>query len=207
MAIDLLLLHTSDAHVPTFNALRDKIAPNKKIEHVVRRDWLARAASEGLTLQLKREIDIFVNGSDVPVLCTCSTLGETAEASGAFRIDRPMMQAAAASDGPVLLVCALGSTVEPSQQVLQESLESRGNTSPIIPLVLEQFWPLFEAGDTAGFHAAIAAGVIEAINARSDLGSVVLAQVSMAPAAHLLDGAGVPVHASPQTALSAALGL
>ena len=45
MATDLILLHTADVHIATFNRLRDEIAPAARIEHIVRPDWLARARS------------------------------------------------------------------------------------------------------------------------------------------------------------------
>ncbi|MGX9354968.1 hypothetical protein ACS3SW_07330 [Roseobacteraceae bacterium S113] len=201
MAIDLMMLHTSDAHIATFNSLRNAYAPGARIEHTVRADWLARARREGLTWQLKREIDVFVRNSDAPVMCTCSTLGDAAELAGALRVDRPMMERAAATNRTVLLVCALESTAAPSLALLEEAKSARGNDHAIVPLVLEQFWPIFTGGDAAGFHAAIAAAVIEALNARRDIGAVVLSQVSMAGAAHLLDGCGVQVLAAPDLAI------
>jgi hypothetical protein len=64
-------------------------------------------------------------------------------------------------------------------------------------------WELFEAGDVAGYHRAIA----EHVRALSDVDAVVLAQASMAPAAGLLAGYAVPVLTSPRTAVERAVEL
>lgn len=207
MTPPLTLLHSAEVHCKTFDALRDAIAPSARIIHDVRADWLARARHEGMTQQLAAEIRKAVTSAPGRVLCTCTTLGEAAVEAGAIRIDQPMMATAARSDGAILLVCALQSTVGPSRELLAANLKDSGKSTPVTTLVLEEFWPLFESGDTANFCAAIAAAVIEALAARPDFETVVLAQASMAGAAHLLDGCGAQVLASPELALRAALDL
>ncbi len=207
MTPPLTLLHSADIHCQTFNALRDTVSPSARVEHLVRADWLARARNEGMTLQLAAEIRSAVQSAPGRVLCTCTTLGEAATEAGAIRIDQPMMEQAARSDGPILLVCALESTAAPSRALLDANLSILGNAVSVTNLVLEEFWPLFEAGQKANFCAAIAAAVIEALNARPDFRTVVLAQASMAEAVHLLNGCGATVLASPELALRAALDL
>lgn len=207
MTLPLTLLHTAEVHCQTFDALRDRIAPGVPLYHKVRADWLAQARREGITPTLAAEIRETVRGATGPVLCTCTTLGETAVEAGAIRIDQPMMDRAARSAGPILLVCALQSTADSSRDLLQVNLRARGNDAPVILLLVAEFWPLFEAGQSANFCAAIAAAVIEAVQARPDIATVVLAQASMADAAHLLDGLGPEVLASPEIALRAALDL
>ncbi|WP_425041254.1 hypothetical protein [Primorskyibacter sp. S187A] len=205
MTSELWLLHTADVHVDTFDTLRDARFPDARISHAVHAEWLARAQSDGITPELQSEISGVIHSAPGKVLCTCSTLGPVAEENGAMRIDRPMMRAAAQAAEPILLVCALQSTAEASLALLHEELDLADVDPLVLPIVLQHFWPLFESGDVAGFHAAIAAAVIEIIAARPDIKTVVLAQVSMAPVAHLLDGAGLRVLASPELALGAAL--
>lgn len=207
MTPPLTLLHSADVHCQTFDALRDAVAPSARLTHEVRADWLARARRDGMTGQLAAEIRKAVRAAPGRVLCTCTTLGEAAVDAGAIRIDQPMMASAAKSDGPILLVCALQSTDQPSRGLLDANLQQVENPVPVTTLVLEEFWPLFESGDKANFCAAIAAAVIEALAARPDFATVVLAQASMADAAHLLDGCGARVLASPELALRAALEL
>ena len=173
----------------------------------MRKDWLAQARENGITPDLAAEVRKTVHRSKGLVMCTCSTLGEIAVEAGAIRIDQPMMEQAAGSDGPILLVCALESTVQSSRNLLQVNLRSRDNPAPVILLLVEEFWPLFEAGQPDNFCAAIAAAVIEAVQARPDIATVVLAQTSMANAALLLDGVGPEVLAAPERALRSVLEL
>lgn len=207
MTHSLTLLHSAEEHCRAFDALRDVLAPRAKLYHKVKSDWLARARRNGITPDLAEEVRNEVRSAKGPVLCTCSTLGDTAVEAGAIRIDQPMMAKAAGSEGPILLVCALQSTATSSFELLQANLRNRDNAAPVTTLVVEEFWPLFESGQRANFCAAIAAAVIEAVQARPDIATVVLAQASMADTAHLLDGLGPEVLTSPEMALRAALGL
>lgn len=205
MTPPLTLLHSAEILCRTFDALRDTVAPAARLKHEVRTDWLARARREGMTQQLSAEIRNAVRAAPGRVLCTCTTLAEAAVEAGALRIDQPMMAEAATSSGPILMVCCLQSTLEPSMSLLRANLREAENPADVTPLVLEVFWPMFERGEHAGFCAAIAAAVIEALTARPDFKTVVLAQASMADAAHLLDGCGARVLSSPELALRAAL--
>ena len=96
MANRLRLLHTSPVHVARFDRIRDRIAPDLLLDHLVREDWLDRARRSGIDDILKGEIAAEIGPL---TLCTCSTLGPIAEELGAHRIDRPMMRAAAQSGG------------------------------------------------------------------------------------------------------------
>lgn len=202
---DLTLLHTSPVHVATFDALRDRIAPGTRLAHIVREDLLDRARAEGLTDAIAGDTVKLIRDARSPVLCTCTTLGEVAETAGAVRVDRPVMRQAAQTGGRVLLAYCLESTAVPSRALLDQEMAKAANSAGTEPLFIANAWPLFEAGDPAGFATAIA----EAIRAHTAPGIavVVLAQVSMAGAADLLADLGVPVLASPETALRAGLGL
>jgi hypothetical protein len=195
---DLTLLHTAEVQVETFRAL----APGADLDQQVRADWLARAQG-GIDAELRAEIAAAVAAADGPVLCTCTTLGPAAEEAGATRIDWPMMQEAARIGGPVLIAYCLESTADPSQALLRRAFGPRD--PQLTCLELGHHWPLFEAGDDAGFAEAIAADTVKAMGAM-DFACVVLAQASMAGAAVLLrQQVTVPVLASPEIAVKALL--
>ncbi|UWQ59025.1 aspartate/glutamate racemase family protein [Leisingera caerulea] len=199
---DLTLLHTAAVHVETFRALALSLAPGAVLDQQVRAGWLERAQG-GIDADLKAEIAAAVAAADGPVLCTCTTLGPAAEDVGATRIDWPMMQEAARFGGPVLMAYCLESTTEPSQALLRRAFGTRD--PELTCLDLRQHWPLFEAGDSTGFAAAVAGDVAEALEAM-DFACVVLAQASMAGAAELLrEQTEVPVLASPEIAMRALL--
>ena len=198
------LLHTAEAHRATFEALRDRIAPEMALHHVVRPDWLRRA-QDGIDAALTAEITEAVRSAQGPVISTCTTIGEVAEAAGAMRIDEPMMRAAAQTGGPILMVHALDSTAAPSLALLERAIAASGRAQDVRSLSLSAFWPLFEAGETGAFHAALAGGIRDALQDLPDTGCVVLAQASMAGAAPLLQDTPLPVLSSPELAFRTAL--
>ena len=198
----LTLLHTAQVHCATFDALRDRIAPGVEINHVVRRDFLERA-QDGISPELSTEIAKVIAAASDTVICTCTTIGPTAAAAGAIRVDQPMMQAAADAGGPVVMAYCLDSTLKPSLELLTSAMQTAGNRSEIILLHLLDLWPLFEAGNGDAFARAIADAIRRAnIPAKA---TIVLAQASMTGAAALLADLGVPVLSSPELAFCSAL--
>ena len=202
----LTLLHTAEIHRATFDDLAARIAPEATLVHHVHVAWL-ESAQNGISPALRDDISQLIKSADGPVICTCTTLGEVAAAAGATRIDTPMMARAAAIGGPVLLVFCVESTRTPSTALLTDAINGTGQTADIRPLFLGALWPLFLAGETEGFHAAIASAVRGEVRQHPDITAVVLAQVSMAGAALQLNDLPVPVLASPEMALRDALGL
>ncbi|MBY5971372.1 hypothetical protein KUV28_03395 [Ferrimonas balearica] len=191
-----LLLHTAEVHVATFDALRDEIAPGLGLRHAVRPDWLARVrAGEDLS----EDMAALAAKAEGGFLCTCTTLGPLAERLGGMRVDRPMMRDAARIGGQILMAYVLDSTRAPSLDLLQSMTDGR---STIRTLPLPEAWPLFEAGETARFHALVA-GALRAALAERGADVVVLAQASMAGAAPLLEDLGLPVLTSPRQAMLA----
>ncbi len=199
----ITLLHTSAAHVATFDTLRERLSPKCELTHLVREDWLARAQG-GIDAALADEITEAIATSDGVVLCSCTTLGPVAAQAGAIRIDTPMMEAAARIGGALLMVYALESTRAPSLALLNAAVAAQGGAAEVTMLDLSEFWPLFEAGETEAFAACIAGGVRAQV-LRDKPACIVLAQASMAAAAPLLSDLGLPVLASPEMAMRAAL--
>jgi len=199
----LTLLHTSPLHVATFTALRDRIARGAPLRQEVRADWLAEARTAGVRPSLAARIAALVKMAPGRVICTCTTLGPAAEAAGAMRVDRPMMQAAADHGGRIVMAYARESTARPSLDLLAEYL---GPGSSVRPYDLSEHWPLFEAGETAAFQDAVATAIRDEVRTHGG-DCVVLSQVSMAAAAKGLKKLGVPVLTSPEMALRTGLGL
>ncbi len=202
--MSLTFIHTTKVHCATFNALRDQISPETEITHIVRPEWLSRAQT-GRDLELEQEIVNTIAKIDGPVVCTCTTIGPAAEDAGAIRVDWPMMQAAAATSGPVLFTYCLDSTYQPSLSLLDRALERIGTPTKVHTLTLGQYWPLFEAGQTNAFHAVLAGEIRQAVEFRRDMACVVLAQASMAGAASFLTDLTIPVFSSPEFAFRAGL--
>ena len=202
--MSLTLLHTAEAHCATFDRLRDKLAPGHALSHLVREDFLDRAQS-GIDDALKADIAELIGITPGVTLCTCTTLGPVAAGAGAIRIDQPMMQAAAALPGDVLMAYCLDSTLAPSLGLLEAELARAERPARVHPLPLKALWPLFEAGETLTFGIGIAAEIRHVAGQLPDLGSIVLAQASMAGAADHLKDQDIPVLTSPELALRAAL--
>lgn len=202
----LTLLHTAKVHRDSFDAIRDRIAPGQILNHVVREDLLQRAQA-GIDEALESEIAGLIRKYAEPTLCTCTTIGGVAADVGAIRIDQPMMRLAATTPGDVLMAYCLDSTLGPSLNLLEEELHKACRPARVHPLPLRALWPLFDAGEHDAFAIGIAGEIRQVVATLPDLGSIVLAQASMAGAADLLQDLDVPVLSSPELALRAALNL
>ncbi len=204
MTDDLTLFHTASVHRTTFTEIAARIAPDVQLTHVVRPDWLERAQG-GIDATLSTEIQQLIAQSP-NALCSCTTIGEEAALAGALRIDRPMMDLAASTGGPVLMAYCLDSTLEPSQALLIAAFNALDKPASIQPLPLTDLWPLFTSGQTDQFAQDIAQRVDAAVEQNPSVTCVILAQASMAPAAQYTT-TDIQVLSSPELALRAGLGL
>jgi hypothetical protein len=123
------------------------------------------------------------------VLCTCSTLGPGAESAAdltdaaVLRVDRPMVERALDHGPRIVVAAALASTLGPTRALLERAARDRAVTPEVRELLVADAWPLFAAGDRAGYAARIA----EVLRREAgDADAVILAQASMAGAADLL---------------------
>ncbi|MEU3949498.1 aspartate/glutamate racemase family protein [Streptomyces sp. NPDC029526] len=205
----LALLHTSPVHVPVFDALRDRAHPGLELRHLVAADLLERARAAGpetVTDAVRARVREAVEGGARAVLCTCSTLGDVAEAASGpvgvpvLRIDRPMARQAVATGPRIVVLAALESTLRPTVALIEEEARRAARLAQVRPVLVAGAWERFEAGDTEEYLRRIA----DATEAEGAGGAdvLVLAQASMAPAAarSLTD---VPVLSSPGTGLAA----
>ena len=157
-------LHTSPAHVATFRALLDDVAPDVDGAHVVDADLLTQAQLDGvddaLRERLRRRLaELAAQPVDI-VLCTCSTLGGDAEALATrvhvpvLRVDRPMAEAAVASGGRVAVVAAVASTLTPTRRLLEDSAAAAGTATAVVLAPCLDAWGLFEAVTRTATRAA-----------------------------------------------------
>ncbi|MBM7166972.1 arylsulfatase [Streptomyces sp. G44] len=203
------LLHTSSAHVPVFDGLRDAHHPELALRHHVAASLLERAGRQGPEAVAPAVRDALVRavgeGAEA-VLCTCSTIGAVAEALGArvgvpvLRVDRPMAAAAVAAGSRVVVLATVESTLEPTVELVEEEARAAGREVAVRTVMVDGAWARFRAGDAQGYAEAVAAAISEV----RDADAVVLAQASMAGASELVADGSAPVFASPRVGLAAA---
>ncbi|ROQ59583.1 hypothetical protein EDD93_6980 [Streptomyces sp. 840.1] len=204
----LALLHTSPAHVPVFDALRDAGHPELVLRHLVLEDLLDRAGESGpqaVAGDVEAVLVAAVAEGATAVLCTCSTIGGVAESLGpalgvpVLRVDRPMA-AAAAREERVTVIATVAATLPPTLALLAEEADRAGRRPPEVRTVLvEGAWERFEAGEHDGYLDLVA----EATDAVTDADVIVLAQASMAGAV-TRTVTRIPVLSSPRPGLAAA---
>ena len=207
------LLHTAEGHRARFDRLLSELAPrNVGWVHCVREALLRQALDtfpvNTIAAGIESALGKLHGQGAQQVLCTCSSVGGMAEQVGrqiglpTLRVDRPMAEAAVAQGRRILVAACLPSTLGPTTQLLNEVAHAHDRRVEIETLLMENAWPLFQAGDEATFSRQIAA-IILATRPRPD--AIVLAQASMAPAAQLLKQSPVPVFSSPRLGVAAAL--
>jgi hypothetical protein len=184
-------LHTAQSNVAVFEAA---CPDGVSLSHSVRPYLLAAAEAEGLTSAIAAAtVDALRELEADAVLLTCSTLGPAAGAAGAMRADAALADAAVAAGGTVEVLCAAPSTLAATAELFGAAA---GDTGARVTIrLVPGAWPLFHAGDHAGYAALIAR---DAEASRADV--VALAQASMAPAARMTVR---PVLTCPQAALAA----
>ncbi|MBK3571819.1 aspartate/glutamate racemase family protein [Streptomyces sp. MBT62] len=203
----LALLHTSPAHVPVFDDLRDEDHQGLELRHFVDEELLARARREGpeaVAGAVRGVLEKAVAEGARAVLCTCSTIGAVAESAGTdvgvpvLRGDRPMAAAAVAAGARVVVAATLESTLGPTVALVEEEGRRIGRPVAVRTLLVEGAWARFEVGDTEGCARLVA----DAVDAVGDADAIVLAQGSMA-GAQQLTMTPIPVLSSPRLGLAA----
>jgi Asp/Glu/hydantoin racemase len=209
-------LHTAPTHVRTFRALVIETGEDLVDVHVVDEALLTDARRHGVDDELQSRVEqhlqqLAAKGAQV-IVCTCSSLSGVAESLGpavgaaVVRIDRPMAERAVAIGGRIAVVVALESTLLPTREVLRESIRQAGSDAVLIEAPCLDAWQLFEAGDTPGYYARLAAHVRD-LERDGQADVIVLGQASMAGAIELLDGVRLPVLCSPRLAVTRAVEL
>ncbi len=204
-------LHTAASHVPRFAALSDELASDVPVVQTVHEDLLAEARARGAEAvlpELEHALKSLAEQSYV-ILCTCSTLGATAErfdrAFGArvLRIDRPLAEKAVALGSNLVVIAALESTLGPTRALLEAEAARVGKEVALELSLCPDAWNYFERGDEEAYLRAVAAH-IDGVAGRGDV--VVLAQASMAGAERFVRTSKT-VLSSPRLGVLGALGL
>lgn len=212
----MVFLHTSPVHIATFDALRDRFAPDVEIRHAVREDLLALALAEGgMTPGVEAQTRLALNAlltEDAQILvCTCSTLGPVAEAFDAdasvpvMRIDRPMTDNAVMLGNHIAVCGALSTALASTMELAHASAKDmhRGGVT-IMDHLFASAWKYFERGDIDAYHKEVARGLRGAA-LTADV--IVLAQASMHGAIAYCPEITIPIWSSPETGFRAALAL
>ncbi|WP_110241464.1 aspartate/glutamate racemase family protein [Nocardioides gilvus] len=198
-------LHTSPGHVARFDALV-RLLPGHDAIHVVDQALLSEASESGVAAvkpDLKSRLDeLWDLGADA-VICTCSTLGAAAEdLAGAsrtiVRVDRPMMRTAVRMGPRIVVLVALDATTEATLALIRDEAQRAGVVVLVETVAVPDAWDQFLAGKHGDYVNSIVRAGLES---RSGADVLVLAQASMAEAADLLSECGVPVLASPASAV------
>jgi hypothetical protein len=207
------LLHTAEAHRARFDRLLAEMAPRETgwvhcVREVLLRQALDTFPVNTIAAGIENAMVTLQSQGASHVLCTCSSVGGMAEQVGrqlglpTLRLDRPMAEAAVNAGRHILVAACLPSTLGPTTQLLNEVAHAQNRRIEIETLLMENAWPLFQAGDEAAFSRRIADIIL---NTRPRPDAIVLAQASMAAAADLLTYSPVPVFSSPRRGVAAAL--
>lgn len=205
-------LHTSPVHTETFERLIHELDESVLVATVVDEALLEDARSAGLGSELvsraiNAALDTLLEAGSNIIVCTCSTIAGQAEIEGlhrsvdVVRVDRPMAEVAVSIGTRVTVIAALQSTVGPTTDLICEVALQHEHDVAVQVRVCSDAWPYFERGDMEGYLARVAAAC-EEVSESSDV--IVLAQASMAQAAHLCD-VDIPVLSSPVHAVKAAV--
>jgi hypothetical protein len=187
-------LHTAEVHVAVFSRLVGELSPGDRAVHRVDESLLTDARRRhGVDDDLRHRIGVHVQALDSEgarrVVCTCSTIGGPSEEVGrdlgldVLRVDRPMATIAVSSGHRIAIVAALESTIGPTRALLTETAETAGRPVTIVDAPCLEAWASFEAGDHAGYFAALASH-LQTLDGHHDV--IVLAQASMAPVEKLV---------------------
>jgi len=182
-------LHTADAHVRVFDELLLDISPADHAVHSVDASLLTDArrrlgADPDLRTRIGTRITELAARGAVAVVCTCSTIGATAEEVGrslgvsVTRVDRPMARRAVTSGDRIAIVAAVESTIGETRSLLVDTARTAGRRVDVVDSPCLDAWSLWEAGDEDGYLARLASH-LESIDGSVDV--IVLAQASMAP--------------------------
>ena len=136
------------------------------------------------------------------VLCTCSTIGASAEKANdstgtapSFELIVQWLRKLLKLGSRIIIAAALESTLAPTRNLILEVASTRQRRVELIEVLCDNAWSRFEEGDNDGYFSEIARKLKE----RATEGDViVLAQASMAGAANLCPEISIPILSSPE---------
>lgn len=197
-------LHTAASNIAVFDDAARDAAPGLMLSHLVVPQWLAEAEEAGgMTAGQRVRLGEFIQALTPffdAILITCSTLGAVtadfprhASSCRVVRSDEMLANAVSVPQGKTVVLCAAPSTVEATSALFGLPAERIGGA-----------WDAFKTGNSERYITLIADAVSNALDQGAQ--QVVLAQVSMAPAARLFPG-DKRVKVIPEAALKGLLSL
>lgn len=207
------MVHTVHRVIPSLAALAGELLPDVAQLHYLDESVLQDAiARNGLSPDIQRRVCQLValaaERSDV-VLVTCSSIGPCAELAAqmtsvpVLRIDEPMAREAAARGGRIGVIATLGSTLEPTADIVERCAREAGRQVGVQRVLC---WGAFEAaaaGRQEEHDGIVLAGLQELLD--EGVSTIVLAQASMARVADLLSQpTPVPILSSPRSGIARA---
>jgi Asp/Glu/hydantoin racemase len=205
------LIHTVTSLVPVFFDLVRRYLPDwdafniideSLLRNTIRAGHLERATCRRLTLYVWSAADA---GADA-VMVTCSSLGPAVDAAmplspvKLFRVDEAMADAALDIGGRIAILATLGTTLQPTHELIERRARLRGISTTVIHSVCEGAFTALQSGDRDRHDEILAAELVK-VAGSADV--VVLAQASMA---RVLDSGrvgkfSIPVLSSPELAV------
>ncbi len=175
----IAFLHTSPAHIDTFERLVRKFDKEIKIAHFVNEQLLKSALSSGKTdtLSFKKEITLIKKEKPSLIICTCSTYGEECDSDPSIvRIDNPIIEYIVHNYKKIGLVFTANSTKEVSKNLLLLTSSKINKNIEILSCDCSEYWHWFETGDLYQYERGIA-NKIKSLKSKVDV--IFLAQASM----------------------------
>lgn len=214
MQSHLAFLHTTPVLIDTFDRLVAEADAELPVRHIVEEGFLTEAREKGISQDLDgriqgRIVAAIEEGASV-VLCTCSTIGASAESANdstdgvVVRVDRPMAEKAVDIGSRIIVAAALESTLAPTRNLILEVAITRNKRIDLIEVLCDNAWSRLEEGDNEGYFSEIARKLKEHA---SEGDVIVLAQASMARAANLCPEISIPILSSPEIGFQHALKL
>ncbi|MCE2441488.1 MAG: hypothetical protein J4F39_18950 [Candidatus Latescibacteria bacterium] len=205
MQSHLALLHTTPVLIDAFDRLIEEADLEFRVKHIVEEEFLTEAREKGISQDLdgriRGRIGAAIEEGAAVVLCTCSTIGASAESANdaadgvVIRVDRPMAEKAVETGSRIIVAAALESTLAPTRNLILEVASTRKKRIDLIEVLCDNAWSRLEDGDNEGYLSEIARTLRE----RASEGDViVLAQASMAGAADLCPEISIPILSSPE---------
>jgi len=203
----ICLIHTAPMMVQLFTPLCRDLLPEVKVTQIVNESLIRDTIEAGRVRQSTIDtLDTFADacfklGTEV-VMVTCSSIGPAVDViqhrfqKPVLRIDEPMAEAAVARAGRIGIAATLGTTLEPTAELLRRKAQEAGRTVQLIECLCEGAFEALAAGD-ADLHDTLVAKSM--VNAFGEVDVVVLAQASMARVADRLPRGALtaPVLSSP----------
>lgn len=189
MAKKLAIIHTTPVTIEALKALATEKMPGVEIINLLDDSILPELAKNGGNLEdvkqrwLQYARTAETLGADV-VLGACSSVGEVADAAAelleipVLRIDEAMAeQAVERADRSIGVAATLPTTLKPTERLLQRTMDRKGKSLELIPVLAEEAYKFLMQGDKEG-HDRVLGEALEKLAEQTEI--VVLAQASMA---------------------------